>query len=105
MKVFIAQLNSMFIDLVAQGEQVTDARKKQLILDALTRTTHYRSVASTLSLSDSAHAIAVDDMIATLISEEKKRISIFNQTKPNKSFFADASSSSSSSQPQQQQQP
>ncbi len=73
MKDYIGQILSMCIDLAAQRETISDARKKQFILDGLSRSHYYRNVASTLSLTDTAHEIALADLITTLISEEKKR--------------------------------
>jgi hypothetical protein len=88
MKDYIGQVQSLYIDLEAQGETISSARKKQFILDGLSRSHYYKNVASTLSLTDTAHTIALDDLIAALISEEKKRHS-FSLAKTNsKALFS-----------------
>ncbi len=45
MKDYIGQINSLCLDLEAQGETVSDARKKQFVLDGLSRSHFYRNVA------------------------------------------------------------
>ena len=76
MKDYIGQIQSMVLDLEAQGENLSDARKKQFFLDGLSRSHHYRNVAATLSLTDTATTISLTNLLATLISEEKKRQSL-----------------------------